>query len=226
MGMRSDVNTDLLRTSGRTVVESKVFVVDDDSVTRESIGFALTCAGYASTSWGTATEAIESCEPAAPGCFLLDIFLPDMNGLELYQQLFARGCRQPFFVISGHGEIPMAVKALQDGAMDFLEKPFERSRLLECVEAAFRDDAEWRQVQDAIDALTNRERQLLPLIAEGKLSKEVSKIFDISPRTVEVHRRNIMQKMGAESVAKLVRTLTTHFLKRNETTDRVTPTTV
>lgn len=188
-----------------------ITVVDDDIAIRRALSLLLTTAGYMVADYCSAVEALEFAEPDRGGCYLLDLHLPDMNGIELCSELRARGCQQPFIMITGYGEVATAVEALQIGAVDYIEKPFDRQRLLERIASAVRQDSESRSVRRAIESLTAREREVLPMLAEGMLSKQIAKALHISPRTVEVHRRNIMHKMGKENVAQLVRTLTIHW---------------
>jgi len=200
-----------------------VFVVDDDRAFRDALSYLLSSVGYEVAGRASAGEALQQCEPRACGCYLLDLHLPDMNGLELREQLRRRGSHQPFIVITGYGEVSTAVRALQGGAVDFIEKPFDRQRLLERVKTAVCRDAQRRHVQGAIDSLTDRERELLPMIADGMLSKEIARRLGISPRTVEVHRRNIMHKMDEPNVAQLVCTLTKYFSEKDATDSSAMP---
>lgn len=190
--------------------EPTVFVIDYDDDVRQLLDLLFSGAGFSVSHSTCAAEALEHCDPTVPGCYVLDIHLPDMDGLQLQEQLVSRGCRQPFIFLSSHADVAEAVEALQRGAVDFLEKPFDSKRLLRSAEEAILANALWREVEDAIQSLTDRERELLPMIAVGKLSKEIAKFLDISPRTVEVHRRNIMHKMGADTVAQLVRMVMGH----------------
>ena len=189
-----------------------VFVVDDDESVRGSLRFLLRSAGLESRAFGSAQEFLASYEAAQPGCLVLDVRMPGMNGLELQQELNLRGAIIPVIFITGHGDIPMAVEAMQHGAHDFLQKPFRDEDLIERVRRALAKDAkarasleEHKAIRGRLDSLTPREREVLALMARGKPNKIMAHELGVSQRTVEIHRARVMEKSGAASLAELVR---------------------
>ncbi len=192
-----------------------IYVVEDDKDLRQVLTWILSCAGYESAACASAGQALELIVPYRPGCVLIDLHLPDMNGLELRKRLLAQGCRHPFIVVTGCRDVEMVVQSLKNGAVDYLQKPFDRQRLLECVRQAVEHDGSRRQIQRSIDVLTEREREILSVVADGSATKEIAHQFGISPRTVEVHRHNILKKTGAKSLTQLIRALGTGFDREN-----------
>jgi two-component system, LuxR family, response regulator FixJ len=189
-----------------------VFVVDDDESVRGSLRFLLRSAALESRAFGSAQEFLASYEAAQPGCLVLDVRMPGMNGLELQQELNLRGAIIPVIFITGHGDIPMAVEAMQHGAHDFLQKPFRDEDLIERVRRALAKDAkaraaleEHKAIRGRLDSLTPREREVLALMARGKPNKIMAHELGVSQRTVEIHRARVMEKSGASSLAELVR---------------------
>ena len=189
-----------------------VFVVDDDESVRGSLRFLLRSAGLESRAFGSATEFLAGYDPAQPGCLVLDVRMPGMNGLELQQELNLRGAVIPVIFITGHGDIPMAVEAMQHGAHDFLQKPFRDEDLIERVRRALAKDAKARAsleehnaIRARLESLTPREREVLALMARGKPNKIMAHELGVSQRTVEIHRARVMEKSGASSLAELVR---------------------
>lgn len=189
-----------------------VFVVDDDAGVRASIRLLLKSVGIASTPMASAREFLDRFDPAQPGCLVLDIRMPGMSGLELQQQLNLRGAIIPVLFITGHGDVPMAVEAMRQGAIDFLQKPFRDQDLIDRIQNALARDRENRaalqrheHIRQRIDALTARERQVLQLLTQGKPNKVMAVELGISQRTVEIHRAHVMEKLGVRSVAQLVR---------------------
>lgn len=189
-----------------------VFVVDDDESVRGSLRFLLRSAGLESRAFGSAQEFLASYEAVQPGCLVLDVRMPGMNGLELQQELNLRGAIIPVIFITGHGDIPMAVEAMQHGAHDFLQKPFRDEDLIERVRRALAKDAkarasldEHKAIRGRLDSLTPREREVLALMARGKPNKIMAHELGVSQRTVEIHRARVMEKSGAASLAELVR---------------------
>lgn len=189
-----------------------VFVVDDDSGVRSSIRLLLKSVGIAATPIASAQEFLAAYDPAQPGCLVLDIRMPGMSGLELQQELNRRGAILPVLFITGHGDVPMAVEAMQQGAFDFLQKPFRDQDLIDRVQKALLRDQENRaalqqhdQIRERLASLTTRERQVLDLLTQGKQNKVMAAELGISQRTVEIHRAHVMEKLGASSVAQLVR---------------------
>lgn len=189
-----------------------VYVVDDDDGVRSSIRLLLKSAGLPTTPMASAQEFLEAFDPAQPGCLVLDIRMPGMSGLELQQQLNVRGAILPVLFITGHGDVPMAVEAMQQGAFDFLQKPFRDHDLIDRIEKALARDRETRassqkhgQTRARLATLTPRERQVLGLLTQGKQNKVMAAELGLSQRTVEIHRAHVMEKMGAGSLAQLVR---------------------
>ena len=191
-----------------------VFVIDDDEGIRTSLARALQKRGYEVETHASARSFLESYDPDRPGCLVLDYGMPDMNGLELQKHLNANGMQLPIIFITGHGGVPESVQAIKGGALDFIEKPFPQSALIERIEAAFeiargqmRVADSQRQKQLRIDSLTARELEVLRLIVlrpSEASSKEVAAHFGISPRTVDHHRARILDKLDVSSVAELI----------------------
>jgi len=191
---------------------SKVFVVDDDPALRDSLSMLLQASGYEATAFESAAAFLESDEPGAVGCLIVDVRMPGKNGLELQQELVGRASTIAVIVMTGHADIPIAVQAMKAGAVDFLEKPFEEATLLDSVSRAFqlldtanRQTDAAREAKNRLLTLTEREHQVLDLIVAGKANKVVAYELSISPRTVEIHRSRVMEKMGARNLADLVR---------------------
>ncbi|HEX5162301.1 MAG TPA: response regulator transcription factor [Steroidobacteraceae bacterium] len=189
-----------------------VMVVDDDSGVRNAMRSLLKSVGLESALYASAQEFLAAYQPAQPGCLVLDIRMPGMSGLELQQQLNLRGAVIPVIFMTGHGDIPMAVEAMQHGAFDFLQKPFRDQDLLDRIQRAIAKDAEQRQslgeherIKSHLETLTAREREVLDLLTQGKQNKAIAQDLGVSPRTIEIHRARVMEKMAAQSVAQLVR---------------------
>jgi len=193
------------------VAEGTVFVVDDDQAVRTSLDALLRSVGLPVRTFGGAQEFLEGYREDQPGCLVLDVRMPGMSGLELQRTLKERGMAIPVIIITGHGDVPITVRAMKDGALEFLEKPFSKQLLLEHVRTALKLDAARREkeaqrshLQARIDLLTQRERQVMDLIVAGKLSKEIAVALGISKKTVDVHRAHVMQKVQAGTLAELV----------------------
>jgi two-component system, LuxR family, response regulator FixJ len=189
-----------------------VFIVDDDDGVRSSIRLLLKSIGLAATPMASAQEFLAAFDPAQPGCLVLDIRMPAMSGMELQQQLNLRGATIPVIFITGHGDVPMAVEAMQLGAFDFLQKPFRDQELIDRVQKALARDRDTRaalqkhdQIRQKLQSLTPRETEVLELMIKGKQNKVMAGELGLSQRTVEIHRAHVMEKMGASSVAQLVR---------------------
>jgi FixJ family two-component response regulator len=189
-----------------------VFVVDDDEAVRASLRLLLKSIGLAATVLSSAQEFLNTYDPQQPGCLVLDVRMPGMSGLELQQQLNLRGATIPVIFITGHGDVPMAVEAIQHGAFHFLQKPFRDQELIECVQRALEKDrgirAQLREraaIRERRDSLTPREQEVLTLVTSGKPNKVMAADLGVSQRTVEIHRARVMEKMGAASLAQLVR---------------------
>ena len=189
-----------------------VFVVDDDDAVRSSLRLLLRSVGLSATALSSAQEFLDSYDPQQPGCLVLDVRMPGMSGLELQQQLNLRGAIIPVIFITGHGDVPMAVEAMQHGAFDFLQKPFRDQDLIDRVHRALEKDAANREelrrldvIRRRLQSLTPRERQVLQLVTSGKPNKVMAAELGVSQRTVEIHRARVMEKMQAGSLAQLVR---------------------
>ncbi len=189
-----------------------VFVVDDDDAMRNQLSFTLKSVKLEAKTFASAEAFLESFDPARPGCLVLDVRMAGMDGLELQKRLNEIGAVLPIVMISGHGDIPMAVSAMQAGAVDFLEKPFREQALLDRIRRAIERDARARRalaanadIQARLALLSERETQILDLLVAGKSNKMVGKELFISHKTVESHRTKIMDKMQAANVADLVR---------------------
>jgi two-component system, LuxR family, response regulator FixJ len=189
-----------------------VFIVDDDAAVRNSLRLLVKSVGLSAAVFASAQELLASYDPHQPGCLVLDVRMPGMSGLELQQQLNLRGAVIPVIFISGHGDIPMAVEAMQNGAFDFLQKPFRDQDLIDRIQRALEKDRENRatlgertRIRERLDTLTPREREVLDLVTSGKANKVMAAELGLSQRTVEIHRARVMEKMGASSVAQLVR---------------------
>ena len=189
-----------------------VFVVDDDDAVRDSLRMLLKSAGVHAETCASAQEFLSSYDASQPGCLVLDVRMPGMSGLEMQHELNLRGVTMPVIFITGHGDIPMAVEAMQHGAFDFLQKPFRDQDVIDRVQRALVRDRENREslkgherIRVQLKSLTPREREVLGLMARGKPNKVMAAELGLSPRTVEIHRAHVMEKMAAKSVAQLVR---------------------
>lgn len=193
--------------------EPTVFVVDDEPAIRDSLAMLLRSVGLASRTFPSAPAFLEASDASAPGCVVADVRMPGMSGLELQEALRARAVRLPVIIITGHGDIAMAVRAMKAGAADFIEKPFNEQVLLDAVHRALaqsRADAappgsNRGEIEARMATLTPREHEVMLLIAEGRPNKVVATRLGLSTRTVEVHRAKVMEKTGARSLAELVR---------------------
>jgi FixJ family two-component response regulator len=188
-----------------------VFVVDDDYRVREALSSLISSAGLDVAAFGSAAEFLESEKPDSPACLVLDLELPGTNGLELQRELVA-GIAPPIIFITGHGDIPSSVRAMKAGAIEFLSKPFGDEELLRAIDAAISMDRSARQrrselaeLQKHYALLTPREREVLPLVTAGLANKQTAAELGTSEITIGVHRGQIMRKMGARSLAELVR---------------------
>ncbi len=191
---------------------ASVFIVDDDDAVRSSLRLLLKSVGLPAIAYASATDFLSAWQPEQPGCLVLDVRMPGMSGLELQHELNRRGAIIPVIFITGHADIPMAVEAIQHGAFDFLQKPFRDQDLIDRVQRALTTDAQQRSelakrevIRERFDSLTPREREVLTLVTRGKANKVMAGDLGVSQRTVEIHRARVMEKMGAASLAQLVR---------------------
>lgn len=189
-----------------------IYVVDDDDGMRRALTTLMTTVGYNALPFSRPSEFLSKYDPDQPGCLVLDVRMPEMSGLEVQQQLNRTGSMVPVILITGHGDIPMAVQAMKDGAFDFLQKPFRDQDLLDRINAALKQDAESRatvekhaDLKRRAESLTPREREVMALVVDGRANKVIAIDLGLSERTVEIHRANVMEKMGARSVAHLVK---------------------
>jgi FixJ family two-component response regulator len=190
-----------------------VFVVDDDPSIRESLSLLLSSVGYGIKTFASAKEFLESeCAKSGPACLVLDIKMPGLSGLDLQKELKSRNYLIPIIFITGHGDIPMSVQAMKKGAVDFLSKPFDDSDLLDAVKEALTRDSQTRadfneqkHILQRLDTLTTREHEVLTYLITGMLNKQIAFELNISERTVKAHRKQVLDKMGVNSIAELVR---------------------
>ena len=201
----------LARPQSRSPAASVVYIVDDDVSVRESLELLIRCAGWQPITFASAQEFLSRPQVSAPSCLILDVGLPDINGLDLQQQL-AKGYHPPIIFLTGNGDIPTSVRAIKAGALDFLTKPFRAEQLRNLVHAALAQDCECRIKQTEMESLrrrfqslTPREREVLPLVVSGLLNKQAAAHLGISEITLQIHRTNVMRKMEAGSLAELVR---------------------
>lgn len=193
-------------------VEAIVHVVDDDEAVRHSLEFLLSTAGITVHTYDSAETFLSKLARVEPGCVITDIRMPGLSGLDLMKQLKDQGMNLPVIVITGHGDVPLAVEAMKCGAIDFLEKPFDDETLLSSVRSALKQhhqqdtrDAERADITERLQSLSNRERQVLDGLVQGHPNKTIGFDLGISARTVEIYRANVMTKMRASSLSDLVR---------------------
>jgi FixJ family two-component response regulator len=189
-----------------------VHVVDDDAGLRSALAGLFATVGLVTRTYGTAREFLSSGFTDAPGCIIIDIRLPDMNGLAFHAKLDERGVRLPVIIMTGYGDIPMTVRAMKGGAVDFLPKPFGDQEMIDAVLTAIESDRQRRategdlsQIQEPFATLSTRQQQVMLLVTAGKLNKQVAGDLGISEITTKIHRRLAMRKMGARTLADFVR---------------------
>jgi two-component system response regulator FixJ len=190
----------------------KVYVIDDDEAMRDSLDFLLGAADFHVAPFESAQHFLDSLPTLDFGCVVSDVRMPGIDGIELLKRLKTGGSLFPVVIMTGHGDVPLAVEAMKLGAMDFLEKPFEDDRLIGMIEAALRraesgvrNEAATIEIQSRITSLSPRERQVMDGLIAGLSNKLIAREYDISPRTIEVYRANVMTKMQAASLSELVR---------------------
>jgi FixJ family two-component response regulator len=192
--------------------EPVVFVIDDDASVRAALEDLLRSVGLAVRAYGSTQDFLQSKRPDAPSCLVLDVRMPGQSGLEFQRTLTATGIHLPIIFVSGHGDIPMSVRAMKSGAIEFLTKPLHEQELLDAIQVAIKHDRIRRQeaktasaLQERLDSLTPREHEVLKLVIAGQLNKQIAAQLGMSEATVKVHRSQIMHKMHARSLVELVR---------------------
>ncbi|MHA1598795.1 MAG: response regulator transcription factor [Alphaproteobacteria bacterium] len=198
--------------SNETSTGPVVFIVDDDDAVRESLNWLVSSVDLKVESYASAGDFLGQCRPNQSGCLITDIRMPGLSGLELQDELNRRGCDLPVIVITGHGDVQTAVRAMKAGAFDFVEKPFNDQLLLDLVNRAVamslksnREQTQQAEVQARVDTLTPREKEVLEHISSGEPNKGIAHLLGISEKTVEAHRAKVMGKMQAKSLAELVK---------------------
>ncbi|HOW17537.1 MAG TPA: response regulator [Phycisphaerae bacterium] len=188
-----------------------VFLVDDDPAVRESLQWLLESEGLRVEVYASGREFLDRYDPDRPGCLLLDVRMPGLSGLEIQERLAAEPISVPVIIITGHGDVPLAVRAIKAGAVDVIEKPLSHEVLMARIKAALARDAETRReyaqrraIEERISRLTPREREIMDLLVKGDSSKEIALRLGLSPKTVETHRVHILEKMQADSHVRLV----------------------
>jgi two-component system, LuxR family, response regulator FixJ len=189
--------------------EGVVHIVDDDEAVRQSLAFMLSTAGLPVRLYESATSFLDGLAEVQGGCLITDVRMPDMTGIELLQALKSKACSLPTIVITGHGDVPLAVEAMKAGAVDFIEKPFAEEAILNAVRTALEqrdtESGEGTEIAARLASLSERERQVLEGLIAGHPNKTIAYDLGISPRTVEVYRANLMTKMQAKSLSELIR---------------------
>ena len=197
-----------------SAAEQKIVIVDDDEAIRDSLCVLLETRGFAVQAYASGPEFLRALDPASEGCLLIDMRMPVMDGLEVQKELAARGSKLAVIMMTAHGDVTLAVRAMKAGAVDFLEKPLEPELLLKAVRAALHHGPrpqrsaageDMAHAETCFAQLTAREREVLQRLVAGRSNKAIAYELDISPRTVEMHRAHVMQKMKAESLSQLVR---------------------
>jgi len=189
-----------------------VFIVDDDAAVRESLAALLESAGLQVEAFGSGDAFLAALDPTRGGCVVLDVRMPGLSGLEIQEKLATKNSLMPVIIMTGHGDLPIAVQAMKAGAIDFIEKPFDDFAIIESVRGALgRSEENWRkaslvsEIKQGLGRLTTREREVLDELVIGNLNKVIAHNLGISSRTVEIHRARVMEKMEARNLAHLVR---------------------
>jgi FixJ family two-component response regulator len=189
-----------------------IYIVDDDNGMRTSLAWLLESVGVKSEGFANASDFLRAFDPDIPACLVLDVRMPETSGFDVQTELNRRGATLPIIFVSGHGDIPMSVRALQNGAIDFVEKPYNSQQMLDRVQRAMKlamqrhaTDQKRRDLRKRLDSLTGREKEVLRGVIDGKGSKRIASELDISVKTVDVHRASIKEKLGVASIATLVR---------------------
>lgn len=191
--------------------QQTVFIVDDDAAVRDSMMELVESVGLHGESYACGQAFLDTFQPERPGCLILDVRMAGMSGLELQEELAESGARIPVIIITGHGDVPMAVRALKLGAVDFIQKPYREQLLLDSINSALALDAAERQkrvgthdIDQHLADLTPREREIFDPLLEGRTSKQIARELGVSPRTVEAHRRSLLRKLEVGSVKALI----------------------
>ncbi len=189
-----------------------VFIVDDEEAIRDSLTMLIQSVGLVAETYDSAQTYLENFDPSRPGCLILDVRMKGMSGLSLQDELNKKPLHPPIIIITGHGDVQMAVRAVKAGASEFLEKPFNEQQLLDSIHIAIEQDAEQRgkvsklaEIQARVDRLTEREKEVMELIVSGMLNKNIAYELNISQSTVEAHRSKVMEKMEARTLSDLMR---------------------
>jgi len=189
-----------------------VSIIDDDEDVRDSLVELIDSIGLRTKSYASAINFLDEADVNQAGCILADVRMPGMSGIELQHKLSELGASQPLIIMTGHGDITMAVQAMKDGAFEFIQKPFRDQELLDCITKALEQESEGRKkletqhaMQEMVNSLTTREREVVDKVLEGKVNKIIARELEISDRTVEIHRSHAMEKLGVKSVARLVK---------------------
>jgi FixJ family two-component response regulator len=192
--------------------QSLVYIVDDDPDMRDSLRWLMKTVGIRAQTFASAAEFLRDFTPNGSGCVILDVRMPGTSGLDLFEELIARGEGMPVIFITAHADVPMAVRAMKSGAVEFVEKPFNRQTLLDKVQRAIKDDSQRRSRMAAranlsrrFQQLTDKEREVLELIKEGRPNKDIASQLQITPRAVELRRSSLMRKLGVRSLIELLR---------------------
>ncbi|HUL41533.1 MAG TPA: response regulator transcription factor [Burkholderiales bacterium] len=208
-------------------LDPKIYIVDDDEAFRDSLRWLLESNGFETELFASAQQFLNCFNSAKPGCVVLDIRMPGMTGLELQETLNKKGVRTPVIFVTGHGDIPMAVNAVKRGAIDFIEKPFNETAMLELIAKALLLDAQWREadsqhamIHSRLAKLTARELEVMECVIAGKSNKLIAEHLGITVKTVEAHRSKVMDKMEANSVAELVQLVAHERLRNLDHQDR------
>lgn len=200
-----------------------VFIVDDDEVVRDALTLLMESVGLEVATFASAQEYLDQFDSEQPGCLVTDVRMPGISGLDLQARLAAEKIHPPVIIITGHGDVPMAVRAVQNGAVDFLEKPFNNQAMLDSVHRAIEMDAKQRgessrlqEIEARYDTLTPREKEVMQLVIEGVRNKNIAYDLEISQSTVEVHRSRVMEKMAAKTLSDLMRMSMAMDLLKND----------
>lgn len=195
--------------------EKCIYILDDDSAVRDALSVLVRSVGLNAQEFSSAGQFLCEFDPEIPGCLITDVYMPEMDGVALQEHLIQLGCQTPIIVMSGHGDIPLAVKMVRKGALDFIEKPFSNHLMLERIQQALALDAVQRsksinenRSQQRYATLTPREREVFEYLISGVANKVIAMKMSVSPRTIETHRANILHKMNSKSVVSLLQQMT------------------